>query len=483
MQAMPPKRRVHLALVLSLVVALVTCSPRPSALHKVHQRGALRVATVTSATTCYEGPNGYTGYECDLLQGLAKRLRVRLELHLVSSGAEALSALARSEVDLAAAGLNVTPARQQSARFAAPIQSVQMQLVFRSDMPRPADLSELRGRLAVPSNSPMSELLARQQPNYPMLRWEERDAESAEDLLTQVANGELDYAIANSDLIAVDQHYSPQLRVAFDLSDTQDIAWALPLDDDDSLYAAVDRYLRQLGEEELARRRDQYFGHVNPGDYLGVVRFVGDIQQLLPKYRKAFEKAAQRYGIDWQLLAAIGYQESHWDPDAVSFTGVKGIMMLTFNTAQQMAVADREDPVQSIMGGARYLSEVLKLLPEAIPEPDRSWMALAAYNQGVGHLLDARRLAEANGGNPNRWIDVRDTLPLLARERWYRKTRYGYARGREAVQFVANVRSYYDLLTWMSGGKPGLPTQPADPNNAAKSSTARRLALAEDARR
>ncbi len=455
-----PKRKLHALLVLALIAALVTCSPRPSALSRVHRSGVLRVATINSATTCYEGASGVTGYECDLLQGLAKRLHARLELHFVASSALALAELSQGSVDLAAAGLNVTPTRTQIVRFTQAVQSVQLQLVFRGDQTRPADLSELRGTLAVPANSPMADALTQLRSHYPLLQWDEREEESAEDLLNQVASGDLDYTVANSDLIAIDQHYAPQLRVAFDLSDNQDIAWALPLDDDDTLFKAVQNYLQRLGQAELDRLRDQYFGHVNPGDYQGVVRFLSDVQKLLPRYRAQFEKAATRYQLDWRLLAAIGYQESHWDPDAISPTGVRGIMMLTFETAQRMAISDREDPAQSIAGGARYFREVRQQLPETIDEPDRTWMALAAYNQGLGHVLDARILAEKNGGDPNRWIDVRDALPLLTRQRWYSQTRYGYARGREAVIFVANIRSYYDLLTWMSGGKPGLQNQP-----------------------
>lgn len=456
---------------IALVLTLVTCSPRPSALARVHTTGVLTVATTNSPTTCYDGPTGPTGYECDLLQGLAKALGVKLELRFVANGSTVLAEVAEGHVDLGAAGLNVTPVRAQAMRFTAPVQYVQQQLVFRNDRARPADLSELGGKLVVPVGSPTAERLAQLKDRYPGLHWEESKDEGAEDLLNSVAGGDLDYTIANSDLVAISQRYAPRLRVAFDLSDTQDVAWALPQSHDDSLFDAVQAHLRGIGETELDRLRDRYFGHIGEGDYQGVVRFVTDVRKLLPRYRDHFEDAAERYGLDWRLLAAIGYQESHWDPDAVSYTGVRGIMMLTTDTAQHMDVSDREDPGQSIRGGARYFVQTLKQLPASIAEPDRTWMALAAYNQGLGHLLDARTLAAKNGNDPDRWVDVRDTLPLLARERWFAQTRYGYARGREAVSFVANVRSYYDLLAWMSGGAgpPGNTTG----SDAIKSSDAR----------
>jgi membrane-bound lytic murein transglycosylase F len=162
-----------------------------------------------------------------------------------------------------------------------------------------------------------------------------------------------------------------------------------------------------------------------------------------------FQEVALAYDLDWRLLAAIGYQESHWDPDAASVTGVRGVMMLTQRTATQLGVTDRLDPEQSIEGGARYFKQMRKRLPGRIPEPDRSWMALAAYNMGMGHLRDARKLTQQQGGNPDRWQDVNERLPLLSQEKYYRETRYGYARGYEARQYVENIRRYYDALIWM----------------------------------
>ena len=124
--------------------------------------------------------------------------------------------------------------------------------------------------------------------------------------------------------------------------------------------------------------------------------------------------------------------------------------MLTKPTAKSLGVTDREDPMQSIEGGTRYLKKMLKKVPARIEMPDRLWLALAAYNIGYGHLEDARKLAQAQGLNPDSWEDVRDTLPLLSQEKWFSKTKYGYARGYEAVDYVDNIRLYYDTLRWMS---------------------------------
>lgn len=455
--------RLLLWKLLALALLLSTCSPQPSAFKRVRSAGVLRVAATNSPMTCYDGPTGPTGYECDLLDGLAKSLGVRLEVRFVDNAPAALAAIAAGQADLAAAAINVTPARARQVRFTLPVQTVRQQLVYRMDDPKPADLGAIEGHLAVAVDSSGAERLAHLRERFPNLKWEEVEGDGPDDLLYLVANGELDYTVANSDVIAINQRYYPKLRVAFDLSDQQSLAWALPINQDDSLYDRVQAYLSSLGQATLDRIRDRYFGHIGEDDYLGVVRFATDVQGRLPRYRSHFESAGESYGIDWRLLAAIGYQESHWDPTAVSYTGVKGIMMLTTDTAAELDVENREDPAQSIEGGARYFQQILKGLPPSIEEPDRTWMALAAYNQGLGHLLDARDLAERRGVNPDHWIDVRDSLPLLSRERWFSKTRHGYARGREAVTFVANVRSYYDLLTWMSSDKPAAPRPGEEP--------------------
>jgi membrane-bound lytic murein transglycosylase F len=167
---------------------------------------------------------------------------------------------------------------------------------------------------------------------------------------------------------------------------------------------------------------------------------------VLPKFRRHFHRAQELTELDWRLIAAIGYQESHWDPLATSPTGVRGLMMLTGETADRLGVTDRLDPKQSILAGARYVNYLKDTVPDRIPEPDRTWIALAAYNIGYGHLEDARILAKKKKLNPDSWTDLKATLPLLAKSEYHEEVKHGYARGGETVIFVENVRTYYDIL-------------------------------------
>jgi membrane-bound lytic murein transglycosylase F len=184
--------------------------------------------------------------------------------------------------------------------------------------------------------------------------------------------------------------------------------------------------------------------------YVGAYTFARHLQERLPRYEQTFQQAAKQHGVDWRLLAAMGYQESLWQADATSKTGVRGLMMLTQNTAQAMGVVNRLDAKQSIRGGAKYIDKIKQRLPKSVQEPDRTWLALAAYNIGGAHLADARKLAKAEGLNPDKWLDVKKMLPRLAQKKWFSKTRYGYARGGETVHFVQNIRRYYDILNWVT---------------------------------
>ena len=175
-----------------------------------------------------------------------------------------------------------------------------------------------------------------------------------------------------------------------------------------------------------------------------------DYQHRLPKYKPLFIQAGKRHHLDWRLLAAIGYQESKWNSDAVSAEGVRGVMMLTEDTARELKVRDRFDAAESIHGAATYLRRTLTTIPPHIQEPDRTWYALAAYNIGYGHIEDARGLVQRRCGDPDKCIELKTVLPLLGKSNWFRKTKHGKARGSLAVHYVNSVRRYYDLLVWLT---------------------------------
>lgn len=445
---------------LSAFVLLSTCSPTVPALTRVNALKVLRIATFNSPTTYYEGAAGPTGFEYDLARGFAHDLGVELEVVVADSPSEILELVDSGHAHLGA-GLSITPGREKLARFTPPLRSVVSQLIYRSGQVKPKTLYELSGELWVPADSADAETLTELAHINPQLRWRETADYSSEELLYQVANGQVDYTIAPSDLVAINQRYYTQLRVAFALTDPQNIAWAFARGDE-SLYSRALNFIDKLDRQELVSVRDRHFGHVSGVGTYGALVLATHAQTRLPRYRLAFETASARNGLDWRLLASVGYQESHWDPAAVSPTGVRGLMQITADTADFLDIQNRLDPAQSIEGAARYLQKLKNRLPPEIPEPDRTWMMLASYNVGTGHLMDARDLTLLQGGDPNRWVDVRTHLPLLTQSKWHRQTRHGYARGHEAVTYVGNIRTYYDMLAWITGGI-SLPEEEAGP--------------------
>jgi membrane-bound lytic murein transglycosylase F len=438
---------------IGILLLLGGCAEEPSTLERIQAEGTLRVITRNSPATYFQDRNGETGFEYELVKRFADDLGLKLEIETADNLDELFNRLNQSNGPaLAAAGLVGSPGRQGQARFSSAYLDVIPQIIYRNGQQRPSRPGDLVGkRILVLKGSSHAEQLRALQLEVPDLAFEESAAVEVVDLLRMVDEGQIDLTLVDSNELAMNQVYFPNVRVAFDLGDTQHLGWAVAPGEDNSLLDEVNAFIaRAHANGTLQRLKQRYYGHVDVLGYVGAYTFAKHLQQRLPRYEAFFRQAAQTHGVDWRLLAAIGYQESLWQPTATSKTGVRGLMMLTLRTAQAMGVSDRLDPRQSIEGGAKYIVHVKSQLPESIQEPDRTWFALAAYNVGGGHLEDARKLTEAEGLDPNRWLDVQKILPRLAQKQWYSKTRHGYARGGEPVHFVRNIRRYYDILTWVT---------------------------------
>ncbi|ANF88148.1 murein transglycosylase [Pseudomonas antarctica] len=432
---------------------LSACVDKPSTLERIKEDGVLRVITRNSPATYFQDRNGETGFEYELVKRFADDLGVKLEIETADNLDDLFGQLGKPKGPvLAAAGLVSSEQRAQQVRFSHPYLEVTPQIIYRNGQSRPTTPADLVGKkIMVLKGSTHAEQLAELKKQNPAIEYEESDAVEVVDLLRMVDEGQIDLTLVDSNEVAMNQVYFPNVRVAFDLGNASNQSWAVAAGDDNSLLNEINSYLDKVEKNgTLQRLKDRYYGHVDVLGYVGAYTFAQHLQQRLPKYEKHFKAYAKEEKVDWRLLAAIGYQESLWQPAVTSKTGVRGLMMLTQNTAQAMGVSNRLDARQSIMGGAKYLAKIKDELDDSIAEPDRTWFALAAYNVGTGHLEDARTLAKREGLNPNKWLDVKKMLPRLAQKQWYSKTRYGYARGGEPVHFVANIRRYYDILTWVT---------------------------------
>jgi len=433
----------------ALVFVLNACAPQRSVLQQVLAVGELHILTRNSGTTYFEGPQGSSGLEYELMRRFAKKLGVELKITVPDNLNDILTQISEGEAHIAAAGLTVTEQRQQQVRFAPAYQTITQQVVYNVKNEKPRSVKQLDGNFEVVSNSSHVEQLTRLKDKHSQLTWVENAEADSTELLTLVAEELIDYTVADSNEVAYNRRYYPKLRVAFDITKPQGLAWAFPISEDSSLYDAAVEFLNELKVSgELDRLLKHNYQHVQNYDYAGTHSYLAQIRRRLPTYQEMFQQAAEKYDLDWKLLASLSYQESHWRQNAVSPTGVRGMMMLTNATADHLGVIDRTDPYESIMGGAKYLRALIDKVPAHIPEPDRMWIAVASYNVGFGHVSDARKLATKRGDNPDTWVDIKATLPLLSKRKWYKQTRYGYARGWEPVRYVENIRSYYDILIW-----------------------------------
>jgi membrane-bound lytic murein transglycosylase F len=439
-------------IIFTLAILIGTCSSPPPLLDQVLETGELRVVTRDSPTAYIITSDGPSGPEFDLAQAFADDLGVALVMDPVASISEILPRLVSGKSHMAAAGLSITDTRREYLNFGHPYKSVDVHMIYKLGTGKPRSLDDVLDRsIEVTASSSHVDLLSTIQTSYPALQWVENADVEVADLLAKVATGEIDITVADSPDFDIQRHFYPDLRVALDLDIGDPIAWGFPKGVGDTLLARADDFLiRSYRNGLLTQVQDRYYGFTKKFDYVGTRNFIRHFKSRLPRYRGMFEEAGNQWDVDWRLLAAIGYQESHWRSQARSPTGVRGIMMLTLATAAYLGLDDRLDPKNSIFGGAQYFARQIERVADTVAEPDRTWMALAAYNVGFNHIKDARTIVEWDGGNPDIWVNISEALPLLSQRKWYSRVPYGYARGWEPVLYVNNIRAYYNILLWLT---------------------------------
>jgi len=446
------------AIAVSAVTMLATYAPVPSLIGQIKALGELRVVTRDGPLAFYRGAdNAPRGPEFELAKRFADELGVRLTITPLPSYAAIYAAIRSGRAHLAAAALTIPSAPIAGVVFAPPYLRVSEHLIYLHGGRRPNSLADVGSAdLQVTAGSAHARTLHAARQSIPNLVWIENTSTDTQALLGNVADGAIDYTIADAAEFALAHAAHPELRVAFDLPGSRELAWAVSARNSGFLRDVSDYFAGIHENGELAAIMRRYYGRAEDLDLAGPGEFVRHMQSRLPLYQKWFKEAASAVHEDWRLLAAMGYQESKWNPRAASPAGAMGLMQLTPQTAGESKVRDLDDARQSIFGGARYFKHVFDMIPTHVPEPDRTWFALAAYNIGFGHVEDARVLAQKAGRNPDSWRAVRQFLPLLSQERWYTQTQNGYARGSEPVRYVDNVRGYRDMLEWTWGANTAL---------------------------
>jgi membrane-bound lytic murein transglycosylase F len=438
-----------LALAGCSVLLLAACSHSQSALQRIRASGELHVVTLNAPTSYYLGAQGPQGFEYRLARAFASQLQVRLVMEPMPDAAAMQAALIAGRADMAAAQITPDAAWLQAGQPTQQYEQMPQLVVQSRSKPLAHDLSDLgQGSIVVRDASPQLDTLrALKARDLPDLTWIALKADQR-DPIEAVTSGDADFAIVDANEFEFARHLYPDAVVAFTLSHARPLQWVVRAGDLDLLQAANGFFVSTRASGQFAAIAANARTESEGFDYLDAHRFQNDIAGRLPQLQAMFEEAAQATGLDWRLLAAVGYQESKWQTDASSADGARGIMMLTTDTAGTVGVKNRLDQWQNILGGAKYLAQVIDSIPSRVGQPDRTWMGLAAYNVGYGHLEDARVLAQLHGKDPDSWKDVRSQLPLLAEEQYYAHAKRGYARGWEPARFVESVRQYLAVLEW-----------------------------------
>jgi membrane-bound lytic murein transglycosylase F len=416
-------------------------------LEAIKARGELVVITRNNFACYYESGHGHSGFEYELAKAFADHLGVGLRLLVIEEEAEMVETLLRGRADIIAAGQLFGQAAAHLLAMGPGYLEVRKQVVGRRGGPSISQAGDLvQTTMGVTGNSAALERLGALKKTEPALSWQTFPERSSEELLQMVWNRDLPLAVIESNILTMNRRFYPELVVQLELDEPRQLRWAVKPQDRHLLQAVRSWFAKPETHDIIAGLVTHYYSHLEAFDYVDLARYRKRIYDRLPRYQHHFEEAARENGLDWQLVAALAYQESHWDPGAVSFTGVRGIMMITRDTAKTLGLTNRLAIKEGIFAGTLYLSRLHAMVGDDVAEPDRTLFALAAYNVGIGHLQDARALAREMGKAGNTWRGVREVLPLLQQRRYYQTLTHGYARGTETVQYVDRIRTYHKIL-------------------------------------
>ena len=417
---------------------------------RIMSKNEIVFATRIGPTTYYEIKEKKSGYGYDLMKAFADFLNVNLKVIIIDNVNEAYEKLNNREIDVIS-DIDIRNYNNQIVKFSYPYNRIDHYIIFNSKYTFSSEnLSNLSNNTIHSIDSmTIKKNMKGINSNYPDIKikfWKEKNID---ELLKLLNDNEIQYMVMNSDELKLLKQYYPTLEIAFKIDSNEPQSWVLPINIGKTFENKISNFFKyMINENKLLNIYAKHFRN-QQYSFVGIKIFLDDYLNIFPKYEFFFKKFAKEYELDWKLLASIGYQESKWKRDAVSYTGVKGLMMLTKNTANEMQIKDRTDPRESIMGGAKYLKLLLNKLPKEITKDDKVWYAVASYNIGLGHINDAIKLAKNDNVDYRKWPLIKPYILKLSQSKYYKHTKYGYARGWETVSYIQNIRQYYDILVFL----------------------------------
>ena len=414
--------------------------------YRILQNNEIKIVTRFGPSDYYEIKSEENGYTYDVMKGFADFIGVKLTVITMDSLEDAINALNNREVDILA-NMGVTNNVKTSYAY----NKVNQYIVYNSKYTsKPDEINDLNGNdieiidsIIIKNN--LDSFLKPIDVNLVISK-----EKNIDEIINLIKDNKIKYTVVNNNELAIFNKYFPEIKIGFKIGENIPSTWAIPENTNHQLEEKLSEYFTQiLKTNKLKKFYTKHFTGKLQYTFVGTRSFLADFLNVFPLYEFYFKKYAKLYNHDWRLLASIGYQESKWDKDAVSYTGVRGLMMLTKNTSKEMNVEDREDPIQSIEGGAKYLKKMLRSLPDNINNNDKIWYAIASYNIGFRHIEDAMKMADNEGVNSGNWYLLEPYILRLSQSKYYKNTKYGYARGWETLKYVQNIRQYYDILVFL----------------------------------
>ncbi|MBF0259379.1 MAG: membrane-bound lytic murein transglycosylase MltF [Desulfamplus sp.] len=423
--------------------------PTQTALARIIKTGTIRMITDNNSNSYYIYRDRPMGFEYELAKEFAAFLQVDLEV-IAPGWDNMFSYLDMDRGDFVAASVTITEKREKEMLFTQPYMEVEQKFIYHKSKLPVKKISDLPGRtIHVSRNTKYHDQILQLQKSGIQIDMVVHDDLSTEELIRMVSDNENDisYTVADSNIASLNRRYYPDICIGISLHSREHLGWAVRNGNtalSDKMVQFFD-IIRHNGF--LNKIYEKYYGHLETGfDYHDLKAFHEGVGAKLPKYQKAIIRESEKHGFDWRIIAAVVYQESRFDPKARSYTGVRGLMQVTEQAAAEMGIKNRRDPMQNLKAGIGYLGFLYRKFDSVNDPLERTKFALASYNVGYGHVLDAQELAKQQGKNANHWASVNETLPLLTKSRYYSKTKYGYARGYEPVRYIEKIFMYYDIL-------------------------------------
>ena len=417
-----------------------------SCLDRIRHKGRIRLLTTNSANSYYIYRGAPAGFEYELASKFADSLGV--EMDIITPGWNSLLYyLEQGQGDFIAAGLTITRKRKNRVEFSIPYMTIQQRLIHHKLIFGADDIEDLAGRtFHVRRGTSYHHRLEALKERGIDLSIVLHDNLPTEELIRMVHKREIKFTVADTNIALLNRRYYPDIRIGIPIQEKESLAWAVRKSDTELLKQMNLFLLKVRNNGVLESIYNKYYGNLNDFDYFDVKKFHERIDARLPRYKDFIQKESKKHGLDWLLVTAVIYQESHFNPDARSFTNVRGLMQVTMDTAEEMGIDNRLNPHQSIKAGIKYLRKMFNRFENIENRHQRMLFALASYNIGYGHIKDVRKVAAEKGLDENKWEDVKTILPLLTKREFYKKTEHGYARGREPIRYVERIMTYYDIL-------------------------------------